>query len=226
MSQQPTPPPMPSPIRLVLTLALIAMLSGVTVVFAYQITLEPIARNHRLALERAVFEVLPGAVERANFLVEGDSLSALSDDEGDRANVYAGYDEDGDLIGVAMEGSARGYADNVRVLYGYSLEDECIIGFTVLQSSETPGLGEKIGSDPAFLANFECLDVRLNDAGTDLANPIRTVGPGEGAEPWEIDGIAGATVSSQAVGRALRESASRMIPVIREHAQLLTEERN
>lgn len=226
MSQQPAPPPMPSPVRLVLTLALIAMLSGVTVVFAYQITLEPIARNHRLALERAVFEVLPGAVERANFLVEGSNLTALADDEGDRANVYAGYDESGALVGVAMEGSARGYADAIRVLYGYSLEDECIIGFTVLQSSETPGLGEKIGTDPDFLANFTCLDVRLNDAGTGLANPIETVGPGQATNPWQIDGIAGATVSSQAVGRALRESAEQLIPIIRSHEQLLIEERN
>jgi electron transport complex protein RnfG len=217
---------MPSPFRLVLTLALIAMLSGVTVVFAYQVTLEPIARNHRLALERAVFDVLPGAVDRANFLIEGEDMTRLADDEGDRANAYAGYDEQGNLIGVAMEGSARGYADTIRVLYGYSLEDECIIGYTVLQSAETPGLGEKIGSDPDFLANFECLEVQLNEDGDGLAHPIQTVGPGEASDPGEIDGIAGATVSSQAVGRALQESAASMIPVIREHEQLLTEERS
>ncbi len=208
------PPAMPSPLRLIATLGLIAMLSGFTIVLIYQITLEPIARNHREALERAVFEVLPGAVARANFAVDDGALVRLPDDELAAAELFAGFDAEGNLIGVAIEAASRGYADEIRVLYGYAPDREAIIGFTVLQSSETPGLGDKIETDPRFLANFEALDVQLDETGEALANPIRPVAEGAKTQPWEIDGITGATVSAVAVARALRESTETWVPLI------------
>ena len=205
---------MPPVGRLVLVLSLIAFISGVTIVFAYQITSEPIARNHRERLENAVFTVLPGAEVRVNFYLDEDGLTRLGDEEIDQANAYAGYDPAGDLVGVAFEASAMGYADTIRMLYGYSLERECIVGFTVLQSSETPGLGALIASDPDFLANFECLDAQLNEEKTGLENEIRTATRRDAEEDWEIDGITGATVSSEAVGRGLRESTERYLPLL------------
>lgn len=216
-------PAMPPAGRLILILSVIALISGVTIVFAYQITAEPIARNHRQRLERAVFTVLPGAEQRVNYVLDEDGLTRLGDEEIDRANVYAGYDSGGDLVGVAMEASAMGYADTIRMLYGYSPERECIIGFTVLQSSETPGLGALIATDPDFLANFECLDAQLNEEQTALENEIRTVTRRDAEEDWEIDGITGATVSSEAVGRALRESSQRYLPLLARYRDDLPE---
>ncbi len=207
-------PAMPSSARLIATLAVVAMLSGFLVVLAYQITLGPIADNHRNALERAVFGVLPGATVRANFYVAETGAQRLADDEIDQANVFAGYNENGALVGFAMQAAARGYADVIRVLYGYSPDRECIIGFTVLQSAETPGLGDKIETEPGFLANFEHLDVRLNPEGTALLNPITVVPQSAKTDAWQIDGITGATVSSRAVGNALRDSTSRMLPLL------------
>lgn len=219
-----TPPAMPSPLRLIATLGLIAMLSGFTIVLIYQVTLEPIARNHREALERAVFQVLPGAVSRANFAVVDEVLVRLPDEELAAADLFAGFDADGNLIGVALEAASRGYAGEIRVLYGYAPDREEIIGFTVLQSSETPGLGDKIESDPRYLANFEALDVSLDATGTTLANPIRPVAEGAKTQPWEIDGITGATVSAVAVARALRESTEAWVPLIFAHQAELAEE--
>ncbi len=216
MSEQ-NVPEMPPSGRLILTLALIALFSGVTVVFAFQVTREPIARNHREARERAVFEVLPGAVERANFLLEEDGIRRLDDEELDRANAFAGYDEDGELVGVALEGSARGYADIIRVLYGFSPSRERIIGYTVLESTETPGLGQLIASDPDFLANFDDLEVKLDEESEGLEHPIRAVAPGSADEPGEIDSITGATMSSEAVARAIDESANRLLPLVMRH---------
>lgn len=219
-----TPPAMPSPLRLITTLGLIAMLSGFTIVLIYQMTLEPIARNHREALERAVFELLPGAVSRANFAVIDQELIRLSDEELASADLFAGFDEDGNLIGVALEAASRGYAGEIRVLFGYAPDREKIIGFTVLQSSETPGLGDKIETDPRFLANFEALDVRLDETGEALANPIQPVPEGAKTRPWEIDGITGATVSAVAVARALRESTETWVPLVFAHQDELAEE--
>lgn len=212
-------PSMPSSGRLIVTLGGIAAMSGLLVVLVFQLTAPRIAHNKRVALERAVFTVLPGATTRSNFAVTEQGLTALEADAIDGANVFAGYDDDGNLVGLAMEASARGYQDVVRLLYGYAPERECIIGITVLQSTETPGLGDRIETDPDFLANFNCLEARLDDTGTGLRNAITTVKHGEKTEPWQIDGISGATVTSVAVGAALRESADRMLPLVARHGE-------
>lgn len=216
MSPPPTPPvpEMPSPVRLIATLGLIAMLSGFVIVLIHEVTLEPIARNHRQALERAVQQVLPGTETQIGLARQGNQLQVLDDESLDQADLFAGFDAEGHLVGVALTGVARGYAGDIRVLYGYSPATQQIIGFRVLQSSETPGLGDKIEKDPRFQANFDSLDVQVTDAEDGLANPVTTVSEGTKQHPWEIDGITGATVSSHAVGRAIRESAAEWVPLI------------
>src|SRR5690606_10497165 len=103
--------------------------------------------------------------------------------------VYIGYDAEGRLKGVAAEAAAQGYADVIRLLYGYSPECECITGISVVSSKETPGFGDKLITDAAFNANFEALDARLNADKSALANPIVTVKHGTKKNPWEIDAI-------------------------------------
>ncbi len=208
------PPAAPGSGSLIATLGLIAMLSGFFVVLGFQLTAPRIERNKQQALEKAVFAVLPDAVVRRNFRLDANGLVPLPDAEFARANLFAGYTAAGRLAGVAMEASARGYQDVVRILYGYSPETGCIIGFTVLQSTETPGLGDRVETDPQFLANFECLEARLNADGTALANEIVTVKHGRKVHPWEIDGISGATVTSTAIGTALRRSTNEMLPLL------------
>ncbi len=214
-------PLMPSPFRLVLTLGLIAMLSGFIIVLVHQVTAEPIARNHRRALEAAIFTVLPGAETRVSFALDGETLQRLDEADIENTELFAGFDGDGQLVGVALQAAARGYAGEIRVLYGFDPAAQAIIGFTVLQSSETPGLGDKIESDPAFLANFEQLEARLDPATGDIANPIVTVKEGEKENPWEIDGISGATVSSEAVGRALRVGTAEWVPRVMRNVEAL-----
>ena len=46
--------------------------------------------------------------------------------------------------GSPIEAQGMGYQDVIRVLYGYSFADEAIIGIQVLESQETPGLGDRI----------------------------------------------------------------------------------
>ena len=82
----------------------------------------------------------------------------------------------------------------------------------VLQSRETPGLGDRIETDANFLRNFEALDVRLNPPGDQLAHAIEFVKPGEKHAAWQIDGISGATITSRATANMLRESSAQWIP--------------
>ena len=58
-----------------------------------------------------------------------------------------------------------GYQDFIRLLYGYSFDAEAIVGVRILESRETPGLGDRIETDPEFVNNFLGLDVSLNAAG-------------------------------------------------------------
>jgi electron transport complex protein RnfG len=126
--------------------------------------------------------------------------------------VFAAYDDGGQLIGFAIEAAGMGYQDKIQLLYGYSLTEQAIIGLYVLESRETPGLGDRIGSDEAFLSNFHRLDVSLTADGDAVANPIEFVPPGKKTSPWQIDGITGATVSSRAVSEILRDSTQYWIP--------------
>jgi electron transport complex protein RnfG len=82
---------------------------------------------------------------------------------------------------------------------------------------ETPGIGDKVITDLAFLKNFEALDVRVNAEMTALANAVKVVKHGAKQNAWEIDAIAGATVTSKAVGRGINESAQKLLPKLFPH---------
>ncbi|MDF3128084.1 RnfABCDGE type electron transport complex subunit G [Kiritimatiellaeota bacterium B1221] len=200
-----------SSMKLVATLGGIAVFSGLLLSLTYEITKPMIAKNESEALEAAVFEVLPGAVTRENYLLDDVGLQKVGEGSSREANLYAGINEAGERVGFALSGEARGYADVVRVLYGYNPETQQVVGLRVLSSNETPGLGDRIEKDPAFQENFTALDASL-------AHEITTVKNGEKTEPWQIDGISGATVSSKAIGKALRDSTHEWVPQL--HAAL------
>jgi electron transport complex protein RnfG len=196
----------------------IGLLCGLLIVGVYQLTKPVIERNKAEALQRAIFRVLPEATSSATFRLTGPGdfvpLEAGTDGAGLRL-VHAGYDDAGELVGFALEGRGMGYADVIVVLYGYSYERDAVIGMQVLESKETPGLGDRIMTDPAFRENFAALDVSLAPDGATIANPIVAVKNGEKESPWEIDGITGATISSVAIADLLRESTAWWIPRIR-----------
>ncbi|RKT46676.1 FMN-binding protein [Thiocapsa rosea] len=205
------------------TLAGIATLSGLLVVLVYQATKPIIAENERILTEKAVFEVLPGAVSKVDFVLSDRGLMRAGEGAVG-VSVFAGFAADGQLRGVAFPGAARGYQDVIQFLFGYDPACRCIIGSKVLRSTETPGLGDKIDTDPVFLENFVALDVSLNPEGTALANPIVNVAQGTKTEPWQIDGISGATISVKAMTRALQDAASNFVPMIQRDLATLTAE--
>jgi electron transport complex protein RnfG len=198
---------------MIVTLGLVATLSGVLIVSAYKGTLEAVAANKRIALERAVFKVVPGAATMKEFVATDKGVEATG--AGDK--FYAAYDAAGALKGIAAEAGATGYADVVRVLYAWDPDKQAVTGMGVIGMRETPGIGDKIITDQAFLKNFDALDVRLNAEGTALANPIKVVKHGAKRNPWEIDAISGATVTTKAVGKGINASAQRLLPKLTPH---------
>ncbi len=205
--------------KMILTMGLVATICGVLIVGAFQSTEGAIAENKRIMLERAVFRVLPGAAVVREYVATPLGIRLLAGKKVPEGGVkfYTAYDQSGALKGVAAEASAKGYADTVRVLYGYDVKCQCIIGIGVVSMRETPGIGDKIITDQEFLKNFEALDVRVNAEMTALANAVKVVKHGTKQNAWQIDAIAGATVTSKAVGRGINESAQKLLPKLVPH---------
>lgn len=154
----------------------------------------------------SVARLLPGVQKQIIYGVQpSGELSILPGLEGEGSRLFAGYDGNGKLLGIVIETSDQGYSDVISAMYAYSPEKQAITGYQVLDMRETPGLGDRIRSDESFLENFKSLDA---------THPITVVKHGTKKNPWEIDAISGATISSRAVGKMLARSVQGMGPVI------------
>ena len=193
----------------------IGILCALLIVLTFEFTGPRIAKNRAEALEKAVFRVLPGISQKADFQIDENMnfVTPIAEDK-EAKMVYAGYDDNNELVGLAIEASGIGFADVIKILYGYDPKAQKVIGFYVLESKETPGLGDKIEKDDNFLENFKALDVSLIDDFSALKNEVITVKKGAKENPWEIDAITGATISSRAIGDILGASTKFWIPLI------------
>jgi Na+-translocating ferredoxin:NAD+ oxidoreductase subunit G len=201
------------PLKIYGVVLCVGIVCSVSIASVYEVTRPIIARNQIALRQAAILDVLPAAAYVTAFRLEAstDQFKQVSASEEGSDLVFAGFDPNGQLVGFAIETRGMGYQDFIRLLYGYSTDEKAVIGIRVLASRETPGLGDRIETDTAFLANFSKLDVRLNEDGTRLAHPIEFVKPGAKAEAWQVDGITGATISSRATAMMIGESAAHWI---------------
>lgn len=202
----------------------IGILCALLIVVTYEYTLPAIKQNKTEALEKAIFKVLPGATSKQNFKVTHNGFELLTVEKEKVQIVYAGYNDANELVGIAIEASGQGFQDVLNILYGYSPDRQQVIGFYVLESRETPGLGDKIEKDGTFLKNFEALDVSLLNDLTKIANPVNPVKNGTKENPWEIDCITGATISSKAIGNIIRSSSEHLVPSIYKNKEQFVKE--
>ena len=187
---------------------------GLLIVSIFQWTRPRIERLREEALERAILEVVPGAASSRTYVeAEGGAFAPQAAGEHAARRVHAAYDGSGELVGLAIEAAGMGYQDTIRLIWGYSPDLETTVGLKVLESKETPGLGDRILSDATFLDNFRALDVAV--AADALAHPVVAVKHGAKNEAWQVDGITGATISSKAVAKIVGESAAAWAPEIR-----------
>ncbi len=198
-----------SPLRIVLTMAVAGVAAGGVLAVVYATTEPRIEANHAEALRRAVFEAVPGTV-RIEPRVLGDDGKLATPPQGAKKLpegrvVYAGLGKDGKLVGYGVPAEGPGFQDVIRLLYGFDPARRRIVGMVVLDSRETPGLGDRVGYDPNFLANFKDLAVEPK---------LVPVKKGKKQRPNEVDCITGATISSKAVVRILNQSLQRWLPVL------------
>lgn len=176
---------------MVVVLSIIAMVSAGVLSLVYGPTSAKIEENAARALEGSVYEVLPGIskinIVRANPDQLGvDDPQEMREMEQITTLIYQGEDEAGQVIGYAFVGEANGYGGVVKVLVGVDEESDQILAVKVLEHTETPGLGSKV-EDASFRNQF---------VGKTVQDAIQL--------GQDIDNISGATVSAEAVVRAVR----------------------
>lgn len=189
-------------------LTIVSLLCGLLIVVTDVNTRGRIRHNQEIIMRESVAQLLPGIQKQIIYGIEpsGD-LTILAGVQGEGPRLFAGYDGGGRFLGVVIETSDRGYADVISAMYAYDPDRKVVTGFKVVDMRETPGLGSRIGSDPEFADNFKALDAAEE-------HPITTVKHGTKKNPWEIDAISGATISSRAVGRMLQKSVLSEAPVV------------
>lgn len=193
--------------KLVLTLTVAGLLSGLALVTAYQLTLPTIEANKAAALRRAVFLVLPGSTQMQRLAWRGETLVPAPDVQPGEEAVYAAYDSTGTFVGYAIPAEGPGFQDTISLLFGLvpgesAVIDGHIVGMQILESRETPGLGDKIFKDAAFQKNFDHLAIKP-DVVLVKENP---------ENPNEVDAITGATISSRAVVKIINSGLQEWVP--------------
>ena len=114
-AQQQVQQPRNASVSMNVVLSSIAMLSGFLVGLVSQLTAPLIAENQRQAIERALVQVIPGSVTHKEFYFQDDRLVPV-DESASGDSVYAGYDADGELLGIAARTAYQGYAGMIYLL--------------------------------------------------------------------------------------------------------------
>lgn len=207
----------PSSFKLISALGIAGFFSGLVLVGVYLFTLPMIEANKAEALRKAIFKVLPECDSFKTLELVNGKLMEISEEDKDKKKdkkteepkrIFTGFNANGDFIGFAIPGSEPGFQDIIGTIYGYEATQKVIIGFEVLESKETPGLGDKIFKDEDFKTNFIALAVDPE---------IVPVKKGQKQNPNELETITGATISSKAIVRLLNKSMNEWRQPIEEY---------
>lgn len=113
------------------------------------------------------------------------------------APVYL-MEKDGDLMLIVLPVYGSGYASTIRAMLALQPDLMTVAALTILEQGETPGLGARI-MEPEWQANWPGKMI------ADESGDVRISVVKQSAEgPFEVDGITGATRTSNGVQYMLR----------------------
>ena len=177
-------------LNMVVVLVAVAVITSGLLAWVNHVTEEPIRMQDELALANGIKEVMGT-----------DQLTVTSDEEVKKEFdgkelvfvVHKTADKQGKFLGAAVESTTMGFGGELKVLVGFDAEGK-VLGYTILQASETPGLGAK--ADKWFQA-----DGKGSIIGKTAAQPL-TVNKDGG----DIDAITASTITSRAFLKAVNQA--------------------
>lgn len=178
-------------LNMVLVLVGVALIMGGILAGVNHITEGPIAEQAEQMLANGIKEVMGGekltvtSTETINQVIDGKEFTFT---------IHHTQDGRKHNLGAAVESSALGFSDNIKVLVGFDPEGE-ILGYTILQSSETPGLGAK--ADKWFQEGGKGDIIGKSPKDKDLA--VKKDG-------GDIDAITASTITSRAFLKAINQA--------------------
>lgn len=173
-------------------LFLITLLAGFALGGVNELTKEPIARQQELKIQKACAAVFDMAGSFEEIIKEEPETGTSSDNSASGiGKVYRAISDDGILLGYVINCVTKeGYGGEIELMMGITLEGT-LNGISILNISETPGLGMRAGE--VLVPQF-----------TDRPAAVFTYTK-KGASPDknEIDAISGATITTNAVTNAV-----------------------
>ncbi len=135
----------------------IACVFGLLLGVVHAVTLEPIKVQQKLTLDRAYRSVMSSAEEFVDTGVttEEAAISIASGDYNAQIdNVQEAKDASGSTVGYVINVTSHGgYGGDISFSMGVDLTGS-IQGISITKIAETPGLGMKAQTDPAWLPQF------------------------------------------------------------------------
>ncbi len=170
----------------------ITLIAGLMLGFVYELTKEPI----RIQKEKVVQEACQVVFDKASRFEEMDvepsqELKAeLAENGVEIGTIFNALNDAGVSLGYVVETtSSQGYAGNITLYMGVTAEG-LLNGISILEISETPGLGMK--ADEILVPQFK--DKHVSSF---------TYTKSSSKNDSEIDAISGATITTSAITNAV-----------------------
>ena len=168
---------------MVLVLTGVAVVMGAVLAYVNHLTEGPIAEQKTKALADGIKTVMVCD----DLVVTNTDTLRQNDAKGKEMTyiIYQAQDKQGQQLGAAVESTTGGFGGNLKVLVGFDLDGK-ILGYTLLEHAETPGLGAKADK---WFQKGEKGDI----IGKSPAEPL-TVSKDGG----QVDAITASTITSRA----------------------------
>jgi len=177
--------------NMVVSLMSFAIVIGALLAWVNHVTEAPIRLQEKKVLSDGIKSVMGGgAIE----VVATDTLKKVIEGKEQAFVVYTIKSSEGSSLGMAVESSVMGFGGDMKVLVGFDNAGK-ILGYTILQTSETPGLGAK--ADTWFQQGGKGNIIGCCPATYDL-----TVKKDGG----KVDAITASTITSRAFLKAVRQA--------------------
>ena len=169
----------------------VALVTGVALALVNHITEGPKAEKATQTLNNGIKEVM-GTDQLT--VAEPETVTENIDGKDYEFVIHKATDKDNKSLGAAVESKTLGFGGDLKILVGFD-NDGNILGYTLLQHSETPGLGAKADT---WFQKGQKGDI----IGKSLKEKELTVSKDGG----EVDAITASTITSRAFLKAVNQA--------------------